>query len=424
MSALSFMAAIFYFQHQSAARGAFMEDPTLASREELFWKYHEADKAKRDIRKRIKRNRKPQRVRHKDWMPDNWDDLEDFEAPQFERIMPRGERERRQTIMAETLAELEEEPNIIATARKGGLVAQRGVVIEVSSGICRVAVAGEIMICSLRGALSAAETGYTNVVAVGDEVLVTRNGDEQGVVEEVLPRRSVLARPDVFHGHLQQVIVANAEQLLIVAAWREPAIWFELIDRYLIAAARFKLKPTICVNKVDLTTNMAECRRALQPYTELGYRVIFTSALTGAGIAELCDLLRGYTTVLAGLSGVGKSSLLIELQPDLQLRVGEVSARHHEGQHTTTQVTLLHLEEIDAFVADTPGIREFGVSGLRRAELVSFYPEIAAAAQWCRFRDCTHISEPDCAVQAAAQKGRVSPTRYHSYKQIYASLPS
>ncbi len=400
-----------------------MEDTTLASREELFWKHHEADKAKRNIRKKIKRNRKPKRVRRKDWMPDDWDDWDDFETPQFERIMPRGEQERRQQIMTEVMAELEGESDIIQAPRGEDFAGQRGTVIEVSSGLCRVEIAGKTVLCSLRGSLSAAETGYTNVVAVGDEVMVARNGNEQGVVEEVLPRRSVLARPDVFNYHLQQVIVANVDQLLIVASWREPAIWFELIDRYLIAAERFKLKPVICVNKVDLAESMIECHSALQPYIDLSYRVIFTSALTGEGIADLRELLRGHTTVLAGLSGVGKSSLVVEIQPNLKLRVGEVSEHHREGQHTTTQVTLLRLKEVDAFVADTPGIREFGLSGLRRDELVRFYPEIAAAATWCRFRNCVHISEPDCAVLSAVQKGQVSHTRYRSYQQIYESLP-
>ncbi len=295
---------------------------------------------------------------------------------------------------------------------------QRGIVVEVSSSLCRVDLSGRSLVCSVRGSLSAEETGYTNVVAVGDEVMVSENGLGQGVVEAVLPRRSVLARPDVFYDHLQQVIVANAGQLLIVASWRDPVIWLELIDRNLIAAQRYDLMPIICVNKIDLAEDMAICRATLQPYLDLGYRVLFTCALTGEGVDELREVLRGQTTVLAGLSGVGKSSLLSAVQPSLQLRTGEVSEYSGQGRHTTAQA-VLHRLEVEGFVVDTPGIREFGLSGLRQGELARFYPEIAAVAGGCRFDDCAHIHEPGCAVKAAVHQGRVSAARYHNYKKIY-----
>jgi len=224
----------------------------------------------------------------------------------------------------------------------------------------------------------------------------------------------------VFASHLQQVIVANADQLLIVASWREPAVWLELIDRYLIAAERHNLSPVICVNKVDLAKDEAICRAELRPYVDLGYRVLFTSALTGAGVDELRDLLCDKTTVLAGLSGVGKSSLLTAVQPGLKLLTGNVSDSG-QGRHTTTQVTLLKLS-LGGFVVDTPGIREFGVSGLEKSELARFYPEIAAMAGECRFGNCSHIAEPDCAVRAAVRQGRVSAARYHNYQKIYVTL--
>jgi ribosome biogenesis GTPase len=279
---------------------------------------------------------------------------------------------------------------------------------------------GQDLLCGLRGSLSAQETGFTNVVAVGDHVIVSPDGAGRGVVEAVLPRRSVLARPDVFASHLQQVIVANADQLLIVASWREPAVWLELIDRYLIAAERHNLLPVICVNKVDLAEDEDICRAKLRPYVDLGYRVLFTSALTGAGVDELRDLLRDKTTVLAGLSGVGKSSLLAAVQPGLRLRTADVSDSG-EGRHTTTQVTLLKLDP-GGFVVDTPCIREFGVSGLEKGELIRFYPEIAAVAGECHFGNCSHIAEPDCAVREAVRQGRVPEARYHSYQKIYVTL--
>ena len=256
--------------------------------------------------------------------------------------------------------------------------------------------------------------------------VVSHNGHERGMVEAVLPRRSALARPDVFYSHLQQVIVANVDQVLIVAAWREPAFWPELVDRYLIAAIRYNLTPIICINKIDLAgeadDDPAELARTLAAYQQTGYRVLPTSARTGDGLAALREALTGRTTALAGLSGVGKSSLLSAVEPGLNLRTAEVSNRRHEGRHTTTQVTL-HPLAAGGFVADTPGIREFGLSGLKGGDLPQFYPEIAAAAGSCIYADCSHTREPGCAVKAAVQAGRIAPMRYDSYRKIRHSLP-
>ena len=183
--------------------------------------------------------------------------------------------------------------------------------IEVSQGLCRVSLMeGEPLLCEVRRSLKANDTGFTNIVAVGDEVLISRNGAERGMVEAVQPRRSVLTRPDPFYTHLRQVIVANVDQVLIVAAWREPAFWPELVNRYLIAAARNGLAPIICVNKVDLAEDLAEPQTVLRAYCEAGYTVLMTSAESRLGVDGLRRLLQGRTTALAGLSGVGKSSLL------------------------------------------------------------------------------------------------------------------
>lgn len=384
----------------------------------------------RHARKHLKRNRKPKRVRRKNWTPDSLRDPDEiYELSRSERIMPRGERERRREAMTEALAALQDESDAdggLPPTR--GIPGQQGVVVEVSSSLCGVDLEGRELLCGVRGSLSAEETGFTNVVAVGDKVIVSRNGSDRGMVEAVLPRRSLLARPDVFHSggrtinrHRQQVIAANVDQLLIVASWHQPHFWPELVDRYLITAERNNLSPVICVNKIDLAEDVAECRAYLQPYLDLGYRVLFSSALTGTGVGKLRKLLRGRTTVLAGMSGVGKSSLLAAVQPGLQLRIAEVSAHSGEGRHTTAQVNMLRLDHGGA-VIDTPGIREFGLSDLRAEELVRFYPEIAAVEKGCRFRDCSHTHEPGCAVKAAVKRGHVPAMRYHSYEKIYHSL--
>jgi ribosome biogenesis GTPase len=322
------------------------------------------------------------------------------------------------------LQELEEQATAVdAASAVTEAEGQRGTVVQVSTGLCRVQLAEQAVLCALRGTLSAEDTGLTNVVAVGDEVLVSLDSAGQGVVEAVLPRRCALVRPDVFYSHLQQVVVANADQLLIVSSWREPALWLELIDRYLITAQRNGLAPVICVNKVDLAGHVSACQARMQPYLDLGYQVLFTSALNGQGVGALRETLRGRTTVLAGLSGVGKSSLLTAVQPGLELRTAEVSERRHEGRHITTQVTMLKLE-MGGFVVDTPGIREFGLGGLRRPELASFYPEIVAVRDDCQFSDCSHTHEPGCAVRLWARRGRISKDRYRSYIKIHDSLPA
>jgi ribosome biogenesis GTPase len=395
----------------------------VPSREEKAWQHYGTRKKLRQVRKQIKRNRKIKRVRRKNWMPDDWDDLEVLDCAQSERIMPRGEQERRRRMWTAALETLQEEANTEeGTSPVAEAEGQCGVVVEISTNLCRVQLNGRSLLCAVRGTLSAEDTGFTNVVAVGDQVVVSVDGWDQGVVEAVLPRRSALVRPDVFHGHLQQVIVANADQLLVVSSWRDPALWLELVDRYLITAERNSLSPIICANKVDLAENPADYYAALEPHLCLGYRVLFTSALTGEGISELQEVLRGRTTVLAGISGVGKSSLLAAVQPGLQLRTGEVNVHRHQGRHTTSQVTMLRLE-MGGFVVDTPGIREFGLTGLRRGDLVRFYPEILAAGEDCRFTDCSHTHEPGCAVGAAVRQGRVPPSRYHSYRKIYDTLP-
>jgi ribosome biogenesis GTPase len=394
-------------------------------KEKIYRQNFEREARRKQIksaRKNIKRDYQPKQARHKHWLDQTGADWDELDYEQSERVMPRDEGERRRNLER---AAFNGSQRSVGEAVTGDspLPGPTGLVIEVSKGLCQVDLGDRILVCRIRGALKAAESGFTNAVAVGDEVVVRETGSGSGVVETVLPRRSILVRPDVFYSHLQQVIVANADQLLIVSSWREPAIWLELIDRYLIAAERNHLPATICVNKIDLAEDRAACEAALQPYRELGYSVILTSAVSGEGVAQLQAALQNRLSVLAGLSGVGKSSLLAAAQPGLQLRTRNVSEHSGEGRHTTTLATLIRLEAGGA-VVDTPGIREFGLSGLHRPELAHYFPEIMALAPGCRFADCTHLNEPDCAVRQAETSGVIAASRYHSYKQIYGSLPA
>ncbi len=372
-------------------------------------------------KKQLKRNLKPKAAPRKHWTLDELVEQDELGSVSYERIMPRDESERRRTLeQAAFRATSAGTPT--ATEQPAAPDGPQGIVIEVSAGLCRVDLDGRTLLCRVRGALTAVESAFTNVVAVGDRVVVTEDGDEGGIVEYVLPRRSVLARPDVFRSHLRQLIVANADQLLIVASWRDPEIWLELVDRYLIAAERSGLAPIICVNKADLIDDAAACQATLEPYRRIGYEVLLASAHTGAGIEALRGLLAGRMTVLAGLSGVGKSSLVAAVQPGLHLRTGAVSSLG-EGKHTTTQATLLQLE-FGGAVVDTPGIREFGLSGIERSELIDWLPEFVPFAGSCRFSNCVHLDEPGCAIRDAVGAGAIAKSRYHSYRRILDSLPA
>jgi ribosome biogenesis GTPase len=423
-----------------------MERIALATRDQRHWQHLEEDKVTKQIRKQRIEAPGAGQARRRDWTNQYQESpelFEDIDLPDHVRVMARGEAERRKVNWERALEGLEREyaPNaeaplaipaqeaaVTSFALDGSPV--RGTVVEVSPGACQVASGGRSVACRLRASLKASEQTTTNVVAVGDQVLIAlndrkqaREGDaERGVVTQVLPRQSALMRPDPFYPHLHQVIAANIDQLLIVASWRDPAWWPELLDRYLIAAERNRLSPIICINKVDLASARIEPQAALEPYERLTYRMLFTSAHTGEGLTELADLLQGRMTALAGLSGVGKSSLLAEVEPGLELRTGEVSARRHEGRHTTTQVTLHRLGS-GGFVIDTPGIREFGLSGLRQTNLPAFYGEFSDIGAHCRFADCAHLNEPGCAVRLAVRDGRVSAVRYDNYRKIRRSLP-
>jgi len=380
--------------------------------------------AKKPRRRRIKAHRKPKIVRDRTWktrvLRGEIEEV-DAELPRVERILPRGREEERVQVWTKLDREIRQEP----AHRRDVEVPEgwrQGVVTRVSTSLYCVDLGSEELLCGVRGSLSAELTGYTNVVAVGDDVLISAGASGHGIIERVLPRRSLLARTDVKNPDLSQIIVSNVDQLLIVASWEEPVLWLELVDRYLIAAIEGRMTPLICLNKIDLASDLAECRAEMSPYIDLGYEVLFTSAETGEGITELRTHLIGKETAVVGASGVGKSSLLMAVQPDLELRTAEVSEHSGEGRHATTQVSLLKLAQ-GGYVVDTPGIRELGLLTVHRAELVLYFAEIAALVGDCQFNNCSHTVEPGCAVIAAVEAGRVSWSRYASYLSIYDSLP-
>jgi ribosome biogenesis GTPase len=377
-------------------------------------------------RKKARPNASPDKPRQRNWeqfQDEEWD-LEGFYEE--ERVMPKGHDERRRQVREMIKKPVVHNADLPSEDSDQGLVPNllTGTVIETTSGRCKVSADRETIDCFLRGNLQKEEHGYSNVVAVGDQVAFKLESDGRGVVENVLPRHSVLSRTagSTFGraSGQRQIVAANIDRVLIVASWRKPNFWPELLDRYLIAAERNQLEAVICVNKIDLIEDHQEFESTLKPYRDLGYVVLSTSAEEKSGISTLREFINGGVSVLAGLSGVGKSSLLSAIQPGLNLKTLEVGTRgknKDQGRHTTRMASYYPLSGGGA-VIDTPGIRDFGLSGLGREEIKSFYPEFTALSTDCAFHDCLHLSEPVCGVRQGVNRGTVSQLRYENYTKI------
>lgn len=266
-------------------------------------------------------------------------------------------------------------------------------------------------------------------IAVGDSVRFIPISDGGGMILEVLPRRNYLARasakPMPGAHAFEQVIAANLDQVVPVFAAADPAPRWHLLDRILVTAESYGLPSQIVMTKTDLIYGKPEeavLLEAAERYRKIGYPVIFTSAKAGEGLEVLRKALTGRTSVLIGKSGVGKSSLLNRMEPELGLRVKAVNAATGKGRHTTSNLEMFPLDGGGAIV-DTPGVRKFGIVGLEPEDMAPFFPEIAPLIGRCRFGlSCQHDDEPGCAVKSAVMDGAVSPYRYKSYLQLRADM--
>jgi ribosome biogenesis GTPase / thiamine phosphate phosphatase len=292
-----------------------------------------------------------------------------------------------------------------------------GTVLSMLSGhhYVRLEENGEVVDASVRGVLKHGIQSTTTVVAPGDRVHVDLLEDRTGMIVCVIPRKTALSRPDPVRSHLEDVIVANVEQVIIVSSVGGPAFWPELVDRYLVFAGYYDLEPIIVVNKTD-QAEPGELEDIEGLYADkLGYRVLFTSVETALGVDALREAVGGRSNVIVGLSGVGKSSLLNAIQPGLNLHVQDVNeAFGGEGKHTT-RMTTLHPLEIGGFVADTPGIRAFGLWDLTPEEVDYYFVEFRPFLGTCKFADCTHHHEPGCALREAVEAGEIARSRFESY---------
>jgi ribosome biogenesis GTPase len=272
---------------------------------------------------------------------------------------------------------------------------------------------GASVVAALRGSVKHESSVK---LAVGDEVMVRRDAGSGWAIAEILPRRSRLARKEPGRARGERVIAANLDQVVVVFALRKPEPHVAMLDRFLVIAEANGIASRVVINKVDLAGE-PEARKLFGVYESIGYPLHITSVHSGAGLDELREALQGRTSVVTGPSGVGKSSLMNALYTGLSLRVGEVSASVNKGRHTTVGAHLHPLPD-GGFVVDTPGLREIAMWGVPSGELDSCFPEFKALKDGCRFGDCSHLQEPDCAVREALGGGRIGASRYASYQKL------
>ncbi len=297
-----------------------------------------------------------------------------------------------------------------------------GRIVEVKTNyLYLVEAGGKIHEATLSGRLKQFSYASKALSAVGDRVELDVSGDPHFRVENILPRTNTLSRFDEGSFQKEIILAANIDQVIITVSWRLPLIKPGLIDRYLCIAALQDIFPVIVVNKIDLCNDRAELEEMIGYYRQSGYVLLCTSVVSGEGMEQLRELLKDKDSVFSGQSGTGKSSLINWLEPGLQLRTAEVSDYNEKGRHTTTQAVLLPWS-FGGHLLDTPGIKTVNLHRDALAQIPKVFPGFAELASGCRFRDCTHTHEEDCAVLEALEAERIPEERYDSYLRLLGSL--
>jgi ribosome biogenesis GTPase / thiamine phosphate phosphatase len=289
-----------------------------------------------------------------------------------------------------------------------------GLIIKAQSGFFTVETSEGFVVCQLRGKLKKGRA-MGDIAAIGDRVHITLLPDGSGAIDEVEERHRAIVRLDPRpQGNYQQVLLANPDQAVFTFACADPRPRLRMLDRFLVIAEKQKIPAVIVANKIDL---VEDPRAIFGMYEAIGYRVLYTSTKTRAGVDELESILTGKISAFAGPSGVGKSSLLNVMQPGLGLAVNEISRAVNKGKHTTVTRQLFPLEG-GGYVADTPGWKSLALWDTEPEELDAYFPELRELVQYCQFSDCTHSHEPDCAVRRALEQGQIHPERYESYQKL------
>lgn len=281
-----------------------------------------------------------------------------------------------------------------------------GVIIKTYNSFYYVQTAENVISCKLRGRFKQERFS----LLVGDRVEYELTGGGKGIIEKILPRRSMLRRP----------MIANIDQVILTFAAVNPNINRVLVDRFLVLAEMSELDIVLCINKIDLADS-CELQSIVDHYSAIGYKVITLSAKTGIGITELRSKLHGKISVFAGPSGAGKSTILNNVETGLTLVTGEVSEKIGRGKHTTRFAELLPLSG-GGFVVDTPGFSFTEFNDIKATELMHCFPEISDRVSECKFSTCVHLREPQCAIKQAVAEGQIDEQRYQSYLEILEEI--
>lgn len=367
------------------------------------------------------RKRQNTRVRKTDFTKDFKDDAEAMEnSISGERLSGKGDLSRKRTVIGTNSEQSESgfEVNLeidSENARSGRVLSVHGLnsFVKIENG--------EIFECTVRGILKSLATDLQHVVVAGDFVTIEIEPDAEenwGVIVRVNARRNQISRTS---RKRQQIIAANIDLAFIVSSAVEPTLKPNLIDRFIVSAEKSSIQPVIVINKVD-QVELVDLQPLAGVWSQLGYPVVMTSAVTGQGISRLRALVGGRDCVVAGQSGVGKSSILNTIEPGLALRVSQVSQENQKGRHTTTAARLIPLADGDGksggHLIDTPGIRSFQLWDVIPEEVAGYFREIRPFINFCRFPDCTHTHEEDCSVKWAVADGKIDARRYESYCQM------
>jgi ribosome biogenesis GTPase len=298
---------------------------------------------------------------------------------------------------------------------------ERGIIIKSTGSRYKVLNNdGQIIECTMRGKLRVNDVRTTNPVAVGDFVHFLYEKDKgRGVITEILDRKNYILRKSSNLSRQSQIIAANIDQVFLMITIISPETPLEFIDRFLITAEAYRIPAFLIINKTDLYSgkDLEKMNQIIALYSDIGYECFSISLEEMNGLETLKDQMSGKINLVAGNSGVGKTTLINSFDPSLKLKTEEISEYHRQGKHITT-FPEMHRRPFGGFIIDSPGVRGFGVVDMERNEIYHFFPEIFRKSKDCRFYNCLHLDEPGCAVRPAVESGEISPFRYRSYLNI------
>jgi ribosome biogenesis GTPase len=278
---------------------------------------------------------------------------------------------------------------------------------------------GQLYLSTVRGKLRLKDLKTTNPIAVGDRVTFSVISKEKGVITGVEPRKNYIIRRSTNLSRQAHILAANIDKVFLIVTLTQPETRYEFIDRFLVTAEAYKIPVWIVINKIDLLDNselQAELKYFKHVYSSAGYTVLEVSALKNINIDNIKSEIPDKISLFSGNSGVGKSTIMNSLFPDLRLKTAEISKAHNKGTHTTTFYEMFEID--NGFVIDSPGIKGFGLIDIDKSEVYHFFPEIFRISSNCKFGMCSHTHEPECAVKIAVESGEISESRYISYLKI------